>query len=444
VTEVAEPTGLSSAAPSMLKQLVQNTVFAGATKFAGLLISLVSVAITSRLLGPEGRGYLAVVSSVVGMVATLGNLSLGQVALSHGAGERDENWLPSSVGVLMMVAVIVSAVAVIGIGIAMSLGYGKSMVGIPPLYLVLGFAGLPLTIWTTYSSYLLFAADDVRSSNLSQLTGALASLLSVVALVLFLKRGVEGSLVATLIGLLANTVVGGYYLLKATRRRLLVSMPLMKRYLTDGMKLHLTSIGAFMFSSLDILMVHHYRGPSDAGVFQLASQLYLPLLLVPQALGEVLSGKLGTLGPRGLWQVQRRLMLIAVVVMAAASALLAVAAPLVVRILAGPAFAGSVPILRIYLLVIVGGTINTTMGVQWIGRGLFLQTSLLTFGAGLANFLFNLAFIPRFGARGAAMATVVGVYAVPVCANLFLMWRCEWEYRAATAHPLSLGTVEAS
>jgi O-antigen/teichoic acid export membrane protein len=376
------------------------------------------------------------------MIATLGNLSLGQVALSHGAGQRDADWLPTSVGVLLMVAVIVSAVAVVGIGLTMALGFGGSLVGVPPLYLALGFAGLPLTIWSSYSAYLLLAADNVRGSNVSQLAGAVASLLGVAVLVLVLRRGVEGALVATLIGLVVNTIIGGLHLVRATKRRLLVRRDVVERYLTDGAKLHLTSIGAFLFSSLDILMVNHYRGAADAGVFQLATQLYLPLLLVPQALGEVLSGKLGALGPRGIWPIQRRLMLLAIVAMAAAAGVLALVAPAVIRLLAGPEFAGSVPILRIYLLAIVGATINTTMGVQWIGRGLFLQTSLLTFGAGLANFLFNLAFIPRYGAIGAALATVVGVYLVPVCANLVMMWRCEREYRAAPPAPAT-GPAEA-
>lgn len=415
----------------MLKQLVQSTILSGFTRVVGLLVGLVSVAITSRVLGPEGRGYLAVVGSLVAMIATLGSLSLGQVVLNH-AGERaddDAEWLSTSFGVLLTVTIIVSVIAALGMALAVTMGFARQVAGIPLAYLLLGLAALPLTIWTSYASYLLLARDLVRKSNLAQIAGAIGSLVAVAALVLWMRRGVSGALIATLIGLLINTLVGLHYLVRASKGRIRVRGALALRYLRDGAKLHLTSIGALLFSGLDILMVHHFRGPADAGLFQLAVQLYLPLLLFPQAVGEVLSSKLGVLGPRGLWQYQRRLILLSLGVMAAGAAVLAVAAPLVVRLLAGPEFAGAVPILRVYLLAVLGGTINTTMAVQWIGRGLFLQVSALTFGAGLANFLFNLVFIPRFGAQGAALATVVGVYLVPVSANLILAWRCEQEFR---------------
>src|SRR5689334_22919289 len=118
----------------MLKQLLQNTVFAGATKRIGLLIGLVSVAITSRLLGPEGRSYLAVVGGMMGTVATLGNLSPGQVALSHGSARTDDDWLPTSGGVLLVIASVVSAIAVLGIGLAAMLGFGRTIAGVPSWY----------------------------------------------------------------------------------------------------------------------------------------------------------------------------------------------------------------------------------------------------------------------------------------------------------------------
>lgn len=413
----------------MLRELLGSTVFTAGAKIVGLLVSLASVAITSRLLGPEGRGYLAVVTSLVGMAATLGHLSLGQVALKEaGARHRDE-WLPDTVGVLLMVAIVVSVITVIGIALFLAMGFGGQVAGIPLSYLALGLAALPLTIWTTYSAYLLLASGEVRKSNMVQLAGSGASLCGIGVLVLWLRMGVSGALLASLIGLVLNTALGGYLLARATGWRIRIARTTALQYLADGIRLHPTAVGAFIFASLDVLMVHHYRGPADAGLFQLAVQLYLPLLLIPQALGEVLSAKLGALGPRGLWPFQRRLMLVAIAVMTFASVVVGLIAPIVVRVLAGPAFADSVPLLRVYLIAIIGATINTTMGVQWIGRGMFLHTSALTFGAGIANFVFNLIFIPRFGAMGAAIATVVGVYLVPVTANLALAWRCEREMR---------------
>lgn len=417
----------------MLKQLLTSAVLTSATKVAGLLAGLLSVAITSRLLGPEGRGYIAVVTTMVGLAATLGHLSLGQVALKHAAESRSDDWFSDALGVLLTATAAISLVYGAGLAGAAVTGWARQLTELPGIYLLLGALALPLTIWTTYAAYLLMAADRVRQSNAAQLAGTVTSLVGVAVLVLWLGRGVTGALVATLVGLLVNTAVGARGLVAVSGGRIRVSAPVARRFLTDGAKLHLTAIGAYIFSGLDILMVHHFRGPADAGLFQLAFQLYAPLLLVPQAVMEVLSSKLGALGPRGVWPHQRRLMLLTVGVMVVAGAVLAVAAPWIVRLLAGPEFDASVPIFRIYMLGLVAAAVNGIMGVQWIGRGLLLQASAITFAAGLANFLFNLFFIPRYGAIGAAVATVVGVYAIPFTANTLLALHCEREWRRDAA-----------
>jgi O-antigen/teichoic acid export membrane protein len=417
----------------VLKQLLQNAILSSATKVVGLLVGLASVAITSRVLGPTGRGYIAVVTTMVGLAATFGNLSLGQVALKYAADARDADWLPRALGVLATATAVITVAYGITLSAAFALGYASRVGDVPLSYLLLASAALPLTVWVGYSTSLLLAADLIRESNRAQLAGTLSGVAVVALLVLWLRQGVTGALTATLVGLVVTTVLGGRALAEASGRRIRVSGVLARHFLRDGAKLHLTAIGAYLFSGLDILMVHHYRGAAAAGLFQLAFQLYAPLLLVPQSVMEVLSGKLAAIGPRGLWPFQRRLMLLTIGGMVAAAIVLALVAPLIVRVLAGPAFSGSVPIFRIYLLGIVAATINGIMGVQWIGRGLFLQTSALTFAAGVANFAFNLLFIPRYGATGAAFATVVGVYAIPFTANVALAVYCEREHRRVGA-----------
>jgi O-antigen/teichoic acid export membrane protein len=306
------------------------------------------------------------------------------------------------------------------------------MASIPLEYQLLGLAMLPLTLWANYAGYLLIAADRLRAQNRAQLAGSTCAALATVLLVLVLGRGVRGALAATLAGQLVASAAVAVVLVRAAGR-VRLSRAVASRYVVDGSRLHLTAIGAFVFSSLDILMVDHFRGKAEAGHFQLAFQLFTPLLIVPQAVADVVSGKLSSLGVRGVWPHQRRLMLLTAAGMVAVAGALAVAAPLIVRLLAGREFAASVPIFRIYLLGIPAAVINGMMAVQWIGRGLFLQTSLITLAAGTLNFGLNLMFIPRWGAVGAAVATAVGVYAIPFTANAIMWARCERAARSERA-----------
>lgn len=386
--------------------------------------------ITSRILGPTGRGEVAVVTTWAGTFATFGHLSLGQVLLRHAAESEGDDWLPAGIGVLLLVTGIVAIVSWIAVAVLYATGLTSAFRDIPPFYLAVGFAILPLTMWMNYSGYLLLAADRIRSSNWAQMAGTSAGLLSVVVLVAVLRLGVVGALLANGVAAVVVSAVGARALARVLRSRVHVCWRTAKALVRDGMQLHLTAIGAFLFSSLDILMVHHFRNAAEAGYFQVAFQLYTPVLLVPQAVSEVLSSKLGVAGARGLWPAQKRMMAITLAAMISGALLLAIIAPWVIRLVAGAAFAPAAPILRIYLFGVVAATINGIMGVQWIGRGLFLPASLLTFAAGIANFGFNLMFIPRFGAPGAALATVVGSAAIPLTANLILAARCEREWRA--------------
>ena len=103
------------------------------------------------------------------------------------------------------------------------------------------------------------------------------------------------------------------------------------------------------------------------------------------------------------------------------------AAKSIISLVASDSFMPAVQILKIYLLVVIAGTINSIMGVQWIGRGLFWQASLLTIVTGLINLSLNMALIPKYGAIGAAWATVIGAYLIPFTANMMFAYKIEKE-----------------
>jgi O-antigen/teichoic acid export membrane protein len=425
----------------VIAELVRRSLVTSASKVAALLAGLVSVAITSRVLGPEGRGSVVVVTTIVGLGATFGSLSLGQVTLRRAATERSSAWLPSAVGVLGTAVAVVSVLFALGLAVGITSGALPALTRVSAMHLALGAAALPVTLWTGYAGYVLLALDRVGASNRAQVAGTVTSLVAIAALVLWQRLGVAGALIAALVGQIAAAVVGFGVIRRALGAPVRLERAAATAYVRDGSKLHLTAIGAYLFSSLDILMVSRYHGPAAAGVFQLAFQLYAPLLLVPQAVTEVLSGKLAALGPDGLWPMQRRLLALTALAMVAGAVVLGLLAPVLVRTIGGPQFAESATVFRIYLLSVLAATLNGIMGVQWIGRGLLWQSSVLTLGAGVLNFGANLMLIPRYGAAGAATATVIGGYAIPFTANVILAWRCERTWRRGPARAVATVAV---
>src|SRR5206468_2284531 len=116
------------------------------------------------------------------------------------------------------------------------------------------------------------------------------------------------------------------------------------------------------------------------------------------------------------WPEQRTLIWQSLVLVTLAGTVGYFVAPLVILLLAGQAFLPAVPLFRILLLGLVGMTLSAVMGSQWVGRGLFLQASLMTFAVGVLNVGANYSLMPLYGTVGAAWVSVC-IYMIAVVGN---------------------------
>ena len=68
------------------------------------------------------------------------------------------------------------------------------------------------------------------------------------------------------------------------------------------------------------------------------------------------------------------------------------------------------------------------MASQWIGRGLFLSTSVITLIVGSVNLLVASILIPRLGIMGAVYGQMCAL-AIAVLTNGGMAWWCERQFR---------------
>lgn len=414
----------------MLKAVILTS---GARAYS-VLISMVALVLTARWLGPEGRGVAVVLITWTNLFASVGYLSLGQVCLHRAAVDRDLDWLGEAVGVLL---VMTAGVTAIGWAIAAGIWAidGRAVFGtVEARLLAVAFAGLPFLIWEQYNSALLTMVGQLKVYNLNQLIGRSVTLMVLGLTILGLGWGIQGFLWATLIGQMIVSLAGASILIRRAGR-VHVSIAAVGRMVIGGAKLHLNAIGVLLFSSADILMIQYFRGPAEAGIFQFANQIFMALLIVPQAALLVLNGKVAALEPALFWREHKRIIGMIMALMVLAAIAIALLANWIVPLVATPAFARSGPILQIFCLGAVAATLNTMMGLQWIVQGRFLSSSLLTLATGVGNCLLNLYLIPHFGAAGAAWATVIGIYAIPFTANMLLMRQTNRKFRIETGTP---------
>ena len=407
--------------------LLRDIIVTSGARVYSTLVSLVALMLTARWLGPDGRGVVVVVTTWVTLFSSIGYLSLGQVCVHRAANEPDQQWIGPALGALATVAVTATLFGWVAISVLYALARHKLFAGIPLGALTLGFAALPLAIWEQYGSALLSVIGKLGIYNINQVVGRTLSLAILLITILGLGLGIYGFLIAYVAGQLAVSSAGAAVLVRHARGRLKGGLKAVGWLVRDGLKIHLNAIGVLLFSGADIIMLQYFRGPPEAGIFQLPMQLFLALLLVPQSAQLALQSRVSGRSRGEFWREHRAIMVAVIGGMAGIAVILWLLAPWLILLVGSRRFEGSAAVFRILLLGVPGACFNTMMQIQWVIRGRFLLISGITLTTGVLNCLLNLILIPAYGSHGAAIATVAGLYLIPVSSSAVLVWHVSRE-----------------
>jgi len=395
-------------------------------KIYSLLLGLFTISLTARLLGPEGRGQVATITTWVAMFSTITYLSLGQVALHRMADDREHKRFGSLLGSLLLLAVILTMIGwLVALGLYWTNPKGVFK-GIEVFPLFVGFLALPFMIWEQYGSSLLMGLEHIRTYNRYQVIGRTVSVITVFILVGSLGFGVTGVMESNLLGEIIIAMGGIGFLFAFARSKGLTCRPNkaeIKALLSGALKLHFNAIGTFLFTSANILILNYYHGPEQTGYFQLVTQLLGVFMIIPQAATMVIYGKVAKIGVNAAWKDNKRLLIQINLGMIVLIVIAALISPWGIILLAGESFRPAVEPFQWMLLGLIGMTFSTVMAPQWIGRGYFWQAAALTLLLGIINFVANLWLIPQLGIKGAVYA-FLGTYVFSILSNGGMVIHC--------------------
>lgn len=404
---------------------------AGGARIYSMGLAFLSLILTARVLGPEGRGQYVAITTWTTMLATVTCLSLGQVVLYRAAQSRGDSWFADSYRVLVTFTGVLS---LIGWGIAL-LAYLtplRTVYGdLNPLWLALGFLLLPFRIWDNYAVALFQAIGKLNSYNVFLVVSSSVGVLALVLLVQWQQAGLPGALAALLVGQGLLALGGAAALHRLAQGYRLPAREACTAFAGDGLKIHLNTIGMLLIAGVDLLMINYYRGPEETSRYQIAAQLMGIIMLVPQAASLVVSSRISALGPQKAWPLQRKIVWQSTALMLGVSLALGWSARVWLPLVFGRDYVASIDILDWLLFAGLGMTFSTLMAPQWIARGLLLQASALTIVSGIINVALNSLLIPTYGAEGAAYSVLV-TYGCAIVAHGAMFFYCEREHRQLT------------
>jgi O-antigen/teichoic acid export membrane protein len=379
------------------------------------------LAITARLLGPEGRGTYAVATTWVLMFSTLGSLNLAQSVVHSIAGRDAEGWLPTAAGTLFALLGLITVVDFAVVALAYVPGDGQLFRHLSAHVLLVAFAALPFLIANVNLPYILYALDALRVANRAQIAGATGLLTATIILVGPLRLGVTGALISFAVGAACTTAVAGSYLVRRAVH-LRVDWVLARQMLVGSGQLHLNTIGSYLLTQSSVLILNQFRPIAETGQYQLAIQLFSFSLLFSNAMGTVAYGLVATKGPDAAWPEQWSLIKQGLVLAVVAMPVGYVLAPVVIRLAAGQAFLPSIGLFRWLLPAAVGATFSAMMASQWIGRRMLWHASALTIVTGVISVGFDLVLIPRYGTQGAVVSTLVTYGIATLASAAMAIW----------------------
>lgn len=392
-----------------------------------LVGSAAMIMIVARWLGPAGQGIVGAATAWALLFATMGSLSLGQVAMHRATIRRQEQWLGDTMGTLVLFAGVVTILCWIGAAILYAATGARTFGSIPPGALAVGFLMVPFLVWETYGGQLLTAIDRISVYNRAQMVGRTVGI-ALMCVCWWAHFGVMAALGIAVVSQMAIAGIGVRELWRAAGGRVRATSGEAYALLRGAAQLHLNTINSYIFTSVGVLIVNHYCSATETGWYQFSMSLVSVMIVVPLSASAVLSARVVRLGPDEAWSVHRNVLLFLPAAMIGAAILAAVCAPVAIPIVVGPKYIPAIPVFQLSVFGVVGLTVAALMTSQWIGRGYFWQMSAISIAVTAIHLAAMWWLVHRNGMYGAVYANLISS-GVAVVGNGIFALVCEMKFR---------------
>ena len=424
--------GEDEASAGPMRRVWLQIAHTSGARIYSLVTGLIVLTITARWLGPAGRGQMAAALVWANVFYLCGYCSLNYVAMHHASvNPGDRSWVPATMGTLLVFAGGVSLLGWIVAAILWFSSGGSVFGAITPPVLIIAMSTLPFLILEQYANGLLLGIGRLDVYNRA-LVASKTIVLVLVGVFFYLRFGIASAVTATLIGQMGISLAGMPLVFRAAGGVMRFDGALLRQMLKRGLQLHPSNAAMYLYAYSSVLLINHYLGAAQTGLYHMAMQLIDVMLVVPYAANLVLFSKSSAVGAAKVWPFQRRILAGMVVLMTVGCIAAALLAPVMIPLVAGKAFAPSVRIFRWLLIPVWVGTITAIMMPQWITRGYFVAISAVNVGAVIINITAGFLLIKPLGINGILIATILG-YSTTALASVVLAVRCELEYRRGLA-----------
>jgi O-antigen/teichoic acid export membrane protein len=369
--------------------------------------SVVSSVIVARWLGAEGLGSLAVLNVTIALALQIGSAGLPSANTYFIAQDR-HHLAPLWANALSFALLAGGALALAIIGLA---AIKPGLFGYIPFPLIaIASASIPFQLITLLGLNLFLGLNRIGRFNILDAAAQLFTLANALLALVLLGAGLRllvslNTAAAILISLLIVWMTGRLLSEQRDRRSFRPDAGLFKRMAGYGLRAHVSLVAAMLIFRADLMIVNHFRGAAEAGVYSVASQVAMMLMLLPGVIGTLLMPRVTSAGDRQGEFTMRATRHTAFVMFCLC--LVAAPAALMLPLLYGPTFAGATVQLWILLPGVYLVGIEAVLVQHFNSTGLPAAIPVFWLVTLMVNVALNLLLVPAWGAPGAAIASTI-------------------------------------
>jgi O-antigen/teichoic acid export membrane protein len=388
------------------------------TRVLVVAVTFATAVVIARELGPSGRGFYAVAAAVGAIGVQFSNLGLHLSNTYYVA--RDRALLPALIGNTLAVVFVACVVAVLtGVGLV----FWPKLSPVHGALLILALASVPVGLAYLFTQGLLLGVNEVRAYNKIE-CGSKLLVLALICIPALVHLGT----VELFFGLtLLSALVGFFWALLRLRRvstePLELSLAVFRQSISTGINAYLILFFGFLVLRIDLLMVKHMLGVTEAGYYSISQILAENTMMFPVVLGSLLFPKLSALkGREEKLQLANKAVLATAALMLPVVVIGALAAEPIISIAFGRSF---LPAVAPFVWLMPGTYflgIETVM-VQLLNSEGFPSVIVVAWIVDtIINVGLNLWAIPRYGITGASIVSSA-CYFVMFLIVLAVVWK---------------------
>jgi O-antigen/teichoic acid export membrane protein len=377
-----------------------------ATRLLMIVNSVVAGVIVARWLGAKGVGELAVINVAVMTIVQLGSFGLPSSNTYFIA--QDRSHLRAATINSVLFALVIGSLLAFGLSVLASLRpdwFGF----VSPELIRIASVSIPFQLVTLIGLNILLAVGKIREFNLLDLVAQSFVLVNALVILIVLNLGLDALVkLNTATSILVSMVIALLLLMAGrtlARSNWRADVALLRRMISYGLKFHVSVlVGAIIFRA-DLLVVNHFRGPAEAGVYSVATQFGLLLMLLPGVIATLLFPRVTSeQDPHGetTCLVTRHTAFIMLV-----CCLAAVPVSFLLPLVYGQAFSEATALLLLLLPGVYLVGLESVLVQHFNALGLPRAIPLYWVITLVVNLILVFVFVPRFGAYGAAIASTL-------------------------------------